>query len=143
MPSHESALGHFKVIITKIQPLVLTFVAVKTAIRLILFLTLSFNTAATYAGIEAMNTVNSIDKPWDVQLFPNPSNGRFQVKTLGAVGNISMNVFNVIGEKVFETLIRPISTSEVDLAHLSKGLYVVQFRNADTGTAITRRLFLE
>ena len=80
---------------------------------------------------------------WDVQLFPNPSNGRFQVKPLGAVGNVSMNVFNVIGEKVFETLIRPIGTSEVDLAHLSKGLYVVQFRNADTGTAITRRLFLE
>lgn len=119
-----------------------TFVAVKTMITLLLFLTLSISSASV-AVADVHYAVEQVDRPWDVQLFPNPNSGRFQVRLSGSVTKVEMAVFNVIGERVFSTSMVAISGSDIDLSNLAKGLYVVQFRNTDNGKAITRRLFLE
>lgn len=111
-------------------------------VTLLLFLTLSISTASS-AVVDVHYALEQVDRPWDVQLYPNPNSGRFQVRLSGSVTKVEMAVFNVIGERVFSSSMVAISGSDVDLSHLAKGLYVVQFRSTDSGKAITRRLFLE
>jgi len=111
-------------------------------ITLFLLLVLSISTASAVVA-EEHYTLEQVDRSWDVQLYPNPNSGRFQVRLSGSVTKVEMAVFNVIGERVFSAYMVAISGSDIDLSHLAKGLYVVQFRNTDSGKAITRRLFLE
>lgn len=67
---------------------------------------------------------------YGIKIYPNPSTGIFNLN-LPAVFNAAVQVFNTLGQKVFETSIKNEQNVVLDLAHLQKGLYVLKVENED------------
>ena len=68
-----------------------------------------------------------------INVFPNPSIGRFTVEVIGNIGQAaSLENCNVLGEKVLQYEIKN-PKSEIDLSSQAKGIYCVKFH---IGTAI-------
>lgn len=72
---------------------------------------------------------NSISNSW---IYPNPSNGSFQVKT-SEIGNYS--VFDAAGSKVLSSSF--LNDFSIDLSLLQKGIYILQM-NTNSGIIIER-----
>jgi hypothetical protein len=79
-----------------------------------------FGSTALITSIRKPNTV----KPnWDVNLFPNPSDGIFSV-FITKTGKYLATVYNTIGEKIIS---REINEQEVfDLKDIAKGQYLLE-----------------
>jgi hypothetical protein len=69
-----------------------------------------------------------------VQLFPNPSQGRFSIVYDAADSKTELAVYDVCGKEVYREMLKQgIGThlkSDVDLGTLSKGLYIYTLTNA-------------
>lgn len=77
-------------------------------------------------SINESNFANSI------QVFPNPSNGIFTLKTnFNREQNISINIFNILGEKVFGTPEEKITNDNIviDLGGKSAGVYFIHINS--------------
>lgn len=62
----------------------------------------------------------------ELNIYPNPSNGKFYLQMSDAfVANAKIEVFNVVGMKVFETLSNDFKT-EIDLSDMKQGVYYVR-----------------
>lgn len=67
-----------------------------------------------------------------ITLFPNPSNGRFQL----AINNKKLSkgeleIYNVFGENVFQSAISEFNNATIDLSSVSAGIYVVKFYSGE------------
>ncbi len=73
----------------------------------------------------------------DLTIFPNPSEGKFQlaVNDKGFTKG-EMGIYNVMGEKVFESMIYN-ETSTIDLSNQPKGIYFVRLIS-DKGTVVRK-----
>jgi hypothetical protein len=64
-----------------------------------------------------------------ISIFPNPSDGMFQIKDLG-FNMQSVEIFNTLGEEVYSTnSIKRQSVNEIDLSGLQKGIYYARINN--------------
>ncbi|MFH1000292.1 MAG: T9SS type A sorting domain-containing protein, partial [Bacteroidota bacterium] len=62
-------------------------------------------------------------------LYPNPSNGRFYMELGSFVYfNAKIEVFNLLGMKVYETIARDFKT-EIDLSEYKQGVYYLRINN--------------
>jgi hypothetical protein len=76
-------------------------------------------------GIESVRNNNSIS------IFPNPSSGKFTIKMNGiqSQGQYDIFIYNVLGEKVYSTIINP-STEALSInLDAPSGIYFVQMPN--------------
>ena len=73
-----------------------------------------------------------------VQLFPNPSTGRFHVALPAGTKTAAATLTNALGQVV---LTRVLTTSEADFTAPAPGVYTL--RLALDGTAVTRRVVVE
>jgi hypothetical protein len=64
-----------------------------------------------------------------ISIYPNPGNGKFTIESATAV-NAAVRICNILGEVVYEGRLEGIS--QVDLSHLSPGVYQVQVNNASS-----------
>jgi hypothetical protein len=65
----------------------------------------------------------------ELNIYPNPSTGRFYIQMGDAFkANTKVEVFNVVGMKVFETLATAYKT-EIDLSAMKQGVYYVRVDN--------------
>lgn len=67
-------------------------------------------------------------KSYNIAVYPNPSTGIFHL-TLPAVFNANVEVFNTLGQKVFDTSFENQQNTVLDLSPLQKGLYVLKVVN--------------
>ncbi|MBI1836534.1 MAG: T9SS type A sorting domain-containing protein [Flavobacteriia bacterium] len=82
----------------------------------------SFETIFGIAGLE-----NFENKPFIIS--PNPSNGMFQIFSTTNIENTNIiHVFNELGELVYQKNCCN-SIENLDLSHLSKGMYTINFQN--------------
>jgi len=80
---------------------------------------------------ESITVIISVDTPLSIsegsidsfEVYPNPTSGVIFIKGNKNVGQL--NLYSVIGEKVLTVE----NTNEIDLSHLPKGLYYLQFGN--------------
>jgi hypothetical protein len=73
----------------------------------------------------------------DVTIYPNPSNGQYTLKG----NNInSIVVYNLIGEKVFQSAINS-TTSEIDLSNMPNGVYFIKIQVLQT--FFTKKVVIE
>lgn len=67
-----------------------------------------------------------IDHDFHLEVFPNPTNGIIQVNFMGNSQPKQLEVMNTLGQTVFVGHIPSnISTTNVDLSHLDKGIYFI------------------
>lgn len=81
----------------------------------------------------AENTLGSVN------LFPNPTRGELTVvlSDITSATDISFRIFNMVGSEVLNTTLpsNGNGTYQMDLSHLSQGLYFVEINNATTKTS--------
>lgn len=75
-------------------------------------------------GINEQNA----NKSTDFTIYPNPNTGLFFVRGLGIKNTLT--VYNTLGRKVYEQDINQ-KENQLDLSHLSKGVYFVEVINED------------
>lgn len=87
--------------------------------------------------------INSFDRPNSgIRIYPNPSNGIFNVQCLMNNSNISsIDIFNMLGEVVFHSSINN-SLSTIDISSQPSGLYFYQImeenKNISSGKIIVQ-----
>lgn len=77
---------------------------------------------------------------WSAKVYPNPNNGEFNIMVNGSSASLDVLIFNVIGEKVFETKILGDHGAKIDLQGLKEGIYVVQVIDESRGEVRTMRM---
>jgi hypothetical protein len=84
-----------------------------------------------------VDDLNNPDSP--LSIFPNPSNGKFTIK--GDDIN-SIDVYNILGEKVYSTTVITIrGNCEIDLSSLQKQIYLVKIN--DGRKVYTRKVMIQ
>lgn len=80
------------------------------------------------------------DKEYEIQVFPNPSNGNFQLTTPGVDGGMNVAIFSVDGvqhKRYFFDSSLALETFEFNILDLESGVYFIEVSNAK-GTGVTR-----
>jgi photosystem II stability/assembly factor-like uncharacterized protein len=98
----------------------------------------SCNAGTSASLVRSANlAVNELEnKAEDIMVYPNPNNGKFSIVLKNPTANMQMEVYNLIGEKVFEASNPELKKAiEVDLTALSKGVYFIKINDgARSGT---------
>lgn len=93
--------------------------------------TIQRNTPVQVVGLcSVASSVNELEEDDAISLYPNPSNGIFQVKNEKSE-TMNFEVYNALGENVYSTKINEGNT-EVDLSTESNGVYFYQLKNTAT-----------
>lgn len=58
------------------------------------------------------------------KIYPNPSNGKFNIDFDGSYDNYSVEIFSTVGQKVFEKEYS--NSSNIEIANLQSGMYLVK-----------------
>lgn len=61
-----------------------------------------------------------------ISIFPNPSSGDFEVRYGKMIENGNFQVFDVLGQKVFEETISFSSINEINLYKVAQGMYIIR-----------------
>lgn len=69
-------------------------------------------------------------------IFPNPSNGKIMISTAGTPFKTSLNVYDMVGNKVYASNIHLSTSNEIDISFLPKGTYLIQFINQEDSKTI-------
>jgi len=99
------------------------------------------NSTTLYVLISGVDEVNNVV---NLSIYPNPSSGSFIVEWLNGlmVGEVSIDVVNTLGQKVF-SFSKKISSShfkkEIDLSHVARGVYFIEIK---TGNEFVRKKIL-
>jgi hypothetical protein len=64
------------------------------------------------------------------KVYPNPSNGKITVELMNYERPAHVTIYNTLGSKVYYTTV--VSSVELNLSHIGKGLYVVQVASDET-----------
>lgn len=106
----------------------------------------SFSFCVTLPPPIDTTSINQIDeKLEDVIIYPNPSSGSIYIKTDkygGNVNNFSIEIYNVLGERVHVNAQKEVSGNvvEIDMSNEPRGMYLMR---VNTGSeAITKRIVL-
>lgn len=60
----------------------------------------------------------------EFKIYPNPSNGNFNIIFSDAISNHSVEIFSILGQKVFEK--ENTQSSSISVSNLSKGMYLIK-----------------
>ena len=74
-----------------------------------------------------------VNRNSDVAVFPNPSNGQFTIQT-GNAENTLVDIYNIIGKKIFSANPTQQKTIEINLSGQPKGIYIVKIENSGKTT---------
>ena len=89
-----------------------------------------------YTGIDEHSQINNEE----VSIYPNPSEGVFQIKSTNyKIQNIK--VMNIIGEEILETKINE-KQATIDMSGVAKGIYFVQITDANKNV-VNRKIVVE
>tara|TARA_R110002096_G_scaffold94109_4_gene211964 strand:+ start:8178 stop:9800 length:1623 start_codon:yes stop_codon:yes gene_type:complete len=84
----------------------------------------NFENAYSILGVEDQNFLNV------TTVYPNPVNNNFTIQTsLQSLENTQIQIFNVIGKKVFEKI--GLRTKKVNVSQLHSGIYILKITNGN------------
>jgi hypothetical protein len=86
--------------------------------------TLYFVHGLKAGGITAPTGVEETDSQTSISVYPNPSNGKIQLTSNTQVENAQVEIYNVLGEKIFQTIINTAS-STIDISDKPNGVYFI------------------
>lgn len=83
--------------------------------------------ASCAENIGRNNTIDLKDlTQFEFSSYPNPSSGLINLEFPESDEETLVNVYSITGQQVYEKTISRTSTVELDLAHLSKGVYIIK-----------------
>ncbi|TAL62283.1 MAG: T9SS type A sorting domain-containing protein, partial [Bacteroidetes bacterium] len=84
-------------------------------------------------GITENNNAN------DISVYPNPTNGIFTVTAAGY--KYEIEIYNIMGEKIFQSVIQQFNNSLIDFSSQLDGIYFLRMKTAE-GTANKKIIIL-
>lgn len=90
---------------------------------------------------EAKNLKKVLSRKLDVNIFPNPNNGRFIVELNQFEEPVSIKVFDLLGATVFSKNIQVLEQFTVELPNVQQGVYLVQINNGQE--SIIRKIIIK
>ena len=94
----------------------------------------------TEMNIKTTLSVNDEFLERNITLYPNPTNGIVKVRATGLVGNLSYEVFNMLGQKLMANKLRNDKT--LSLTNLSNDIYFVKITETDTNRSLVKKIVL-
>jgi hypothetical protein len=93
----------------------------------------------TNGSLQSVNSAKIVESEYEI--FPNPADDRITIVNTDHIpGTISVSISDCIGNKVLTRIFSNLSTDEIHLGHLSKGIYFVKIQS---GTRIyVRKLII-
>lgn len=79
---------------------------------------------AITAGDNGQTVIEDISIKPEIIIFPNPSNGKFNIKSDCNINFIE--IYNSHGEKIYSTSIKKQAINEIDISDSSKGIYFLK-----------------
>lgn len=90
------------------------------------------------AGNTDVNS-NSVSDEKNISIFPNPSNGTFEISLGQLDTNSKIEIFNIVGRKVFEK--GEINDASIKINNLANGVYLITI--SQKNTIITKKIIVE
>jgi plastocyanin len=92
--------------------------------------------------VQTATAVDENQDKVDISVFPNPSNGQFQVtiNDLALLKNADLAIYNVVGEKVYQAVITD-SNPTIVLNHPVKGIYLLKIGNGEA--ILTKKIVVQ
>jgi len=75
------------------------------------------------------NELSSAEDKKSVKVFPNPSNGNFAIEIKNFESCTDVRVFNLLGEKVYQSSAKSTSNHVINLPEITMGIYLVKVSN--------------
>jgi hypothetical protein len=91
-----------------------------------------------YKGLGVAKVSNNTS----LKVYPNPSNGIFNVELESVTGNPQISVYNVLGQEVYTSKITNVQTS-LNLSNQAKGVYMYRILNENGDSISTGRLIIQ
>lgn len=79
----------------------------------------------TYSDVKAVSKYDDSK----IQSYPNPSNGFFKIQGLSGDPDEILEVYNVLGQIVYNTTIKANNEIDIDISDQPDGIYLVKYRN--------------
>jgi hypothetical protein len=87
--------------------------------------------ASNVAEFTKPTAVNEVNNNENIRVYPNPSNGVFTIESLAGSRQSSVEIYNVLGEKVLEQLSILNSQFSINLSNQPAGIYVYRILSQD------------
>jgi len=110
-----------------------------TATRLSDWLNPSGAAPLTLNSLENVLAVNDEFLEANITVYPNPTSGELQIKTSGLVGDLSYQIFNVLGQ-VLKT--DDINNNSINISNLSDNIYFVKVTEISTKKSLVKKVVL-
>lgn len=97
-------------------------------------------TATAQVSLKA-NTCQGLEEQTsgsDIQIFPNPGNGLYQLKLNGRFENGTVSASNILGKIIYQSAIHG-TDCEVNLSHFPNGYYIIQVTTND-GEIVSKKV---
>jgi PKD repeat protein len=145
-PSHTySAAGMYNICVTISVSCGATATACSnTSIYRIMQSEQNMTAGATVNVVNAIPTGIKTNDPQlsGLKIFPNPNSGEFEIRAEGLNEEASVQIFNLLGERVFESKLDGNGTKKISMTDISSGCYLVKItsgeKSANTRIIITR-----
>jgi len=66
-----------------------------------------------------------------MEIFPNPSNGMFSIQQQSGTKQQTIEIYNILGEKIYSTTSDTKATYDIDISHSPKGIYFVKLNDGE------------
>jgi hypothetical protein len=101
----------------------------------------SYNNIAEWQlNATGINNISSFDA--DILVYPNPSNGIFQIKSEGLKDKSFIEVYNMLGAKVYSNYINQ-TAPEIDLSNSPAGIYLYRVTSLEGRQIAVGKLVIE
>ena len=74
----------------------------------------------------------------ELQIYPNPSTGKFFIQANEALSGAEIKIYDVLGKKVYDQQLTGMNSKEVDLSAQPRGIYLVSLIGRNNFRAVSR-----
>lgn len=92
-------------------------------------------------GISSIEN-ESINSDWNVEVYPNPSNGIMYVMSTVENENLSISIIDLTGKEVYSKIVWGHKNNTIDVSSLKASMYFIEVRN-DENKVIRKKLIIE
>lgn len=79
-----------------------------------------------------------VAKPQNITIYPNPSEGIYNIDLSQVKEPRTITKYNVLGELVYKQLLTPQIQNQIDISNLANGYYIARIKNESLANNLTK-----